>query len=369
MHAATATFDDRPLPVRHWPQMACRRALLALGLSLVLSTQVLFQESVFTHFSIGETLHSMVLYFLDILAIAAPMVGAVSWVDAKWPVPGRVRNVALMVAVPGAVALGTALSTVAHYGAGPYPPAAYLWGEALRWVLAGGAMTLIYETQRRHERNQQQLHAAELRHKVLDNQMTEARIKMMEAQIEPHFLFNTLATVKRLYRTEPVDGAQMMARLKAYLQAALPQIRHGMPTLASELELVRTYLEILQVRMGARLAYRIDAPAHGLLIPFPAMLLITLVENAIKHGLNPLPHGGWVEIKVLDLPDRIAAEVRDNGVGFQSGAGTSGSGIGLANTRVRLAALYGEGASLVLLQNDPAGVIARVEVVKQAAPA
>ena len=178
-----------------------------------------------------------------------------------------------------------------------------------------------------------------------------------------------LATVKRLYRTEPVDGAQMMARLKAYLQAALPQIRHGMPTLASELELVRTYLEILQVRMGARLAYRIDAPAHGLLIPFPAMLLITLVENAIKHGLNPLPHGGWVEIQVVDGPDKVTAEVRDNGVGFQSGAGTSGSGIGLANTRARLAALYGADASLVLLQNDPAGVIARVEVAKQAAQA
>jgi LytS/YehU family sensor histidine kinase len=213
-----------------------------------------------------------------------------------------------------------------------------------------------------------QLQIAGLRQKVLDNQMIEARIKMMEAQIEPHFLFNTLATVKRLYRTEPYGGVRMIARFKDYLRAALPQIRHGVPTLASEIELVRAYLEILQIRMGTRLAFSIDArlPTQG--TPFPSMVLITLVENAIKHGLNPTPDGGRIDIRVLDTPKAIAVEVSDDGVGIQAAAGTSGTGIGLANTRLRLAALYGKAASLVLLQNQTAGTTARVEIEKGAGP-
>ncbi len=348
-------------------RQGCKRALLALGLSMLLSTQVLFQENVFQYFSIGETLESVWQYFLDILAIAAFVMCALSLVDWKLPIPGNARNLALVAAVLGAVLMGMLASTAARYGTGPYPPAGYLLSDAIRWVLASGAMTLIYETQRRHQTNLQQLHAAELRHQVLGNQMMQARINMMEAQIEPHFLFNTLATVKRLYRTEPVDGAQVMGRLKAYLEAALPQIRHGLPTLASELELVRNYLGILQVRMGPRLEFSIDAPAHPILIPLPAMLLVTLVENAIKHGLNPSAKGGSIAIEVFELTDRVAVEVRDDGVGFQVDAGTGGSGIGLANIRSRLAALYGANASLILLQNNPVGVIARIEVNKQAA--
>ena len=159
----------------------------------------------------------------------------------------------------------------------------------------------------------------------------------------------------------------MVSRLKEYLQAALPQIRRSIPTLASEIELVRAYLEILRIRMGARLQFSIDAPRASLSVPFPAMVLITLVENSIKHGLNPMPNGGCIDIRVFDSTFAVAVEVRDNGVGFQVGAGSSGSGIGLANIRSRLAALYGAGASMVLLQNDPTGVIARVEIVKTAA--
>ena len=367
MQAAVVALDHRSPFATIFTHVWVKRLLLAIGMSLVFSTQLLFQESVFEHFSLGETLESMTLYFLDLLTIAILMVCAVSIVDAKLPAEGGVRNVALSIAVVGAVLAGIAIQMVVHYGSGPYPSTSYMLGEAARWTLMGGAITSIYEAMRRHRRHQQQLHQAELRHKILDNQMIEARIKMMEAQIEPHFLFNTLATVKRLYRTEPTGGARMVARLKKYLQAALPQIRRGIPTLASEIELVRAYLEILRIRMGSRLEFTIDAPRASLSVPFPAMVLITLVENSIKHGLNPMPHGGCIDIRVFDSTVAIAVEVRDNGVGFQVGAGTSGSGIGLANIRSRLAALYDAGASMVLLQNDPAGVIARVEIVKTAA--
>ena len=367
MQVAVTAFYPRSLLMRVWMRVGWKRLLLAVGVSFVFSTQLLFQENVLEHYSVSETLESMTLYFLDILTIAILMALAVGLVDARQPKNGTARNLLLIISVIGAVIIGIAIQMGMHYGAGPYPPVVYVLGEAARWTLMGGAIVLIYETMRRHQRNQQKLHAAELRHRILDNQMIESRIKMMEAQIEPHFLFNTLATVKRLYRTEPVGGARMVARLKEYLQAALPQIRHGIPTLASEIELVRAYLEILQIRMGARLDFAIEAPPQSLSAPFPAMVLITLVENAIKHGLNPLPNGGRIEVQVFDAIDKVAVEVRDNGVGFQVGAGTSGSGIGLANIRSRLAAVYGSGASMVLLQGDPSGVIARVEITKQSA--
>ena len=367
MQVAVVTFDNRSLLTQFWMSLGWKRLMIAVGVSAIFSTQLLFQESVIDHFSLSETMESLVLYFLDILLIAVLLACAICMVDVRLPANGMARNVALLTAVVGSVLVGITVQMGVHYGAGPYPPLAYMLGEAARWILMGGAITLIYETMRRHRRHQQQLHAAELRHEILDNQMMEARIKMMEAQIEPHFLFNTLATVKRLYRTEPVGGARMVARLKEYLQAALPQIRHGIPTLASEIDLVRAYLEILQIRMGARLEFTIDAPTNSLCIPFPALVLITLVENAIKHGLNPMPNGGHIEIQVFDSPVTVAVEVRDNGVGFQAGAGTSGSGIGLANIRARLAALYASGASLVLMQGDPTGVIARVEITKNKA--
>ena len=345
-----------------------RRVSVAVGISLVLSTQILFQESVLDQFSFAETFDSLGPYFLDILAIAILLAGGVTFVDTLFPAESARRVIALAAVVLGAIVIGGSIQLGVHYGLGPYPPAYSILGEATRWLMISAAITLIYESTRRRRRYLRQLHATQLRQKVLENQMIEARIKMMEAQIEPHFLFNTLATVKRLYRTEPAGGAKMIARLKEYLQAALPQIRHGIPTLDSEIELVRAYLEILQMRMGARLAFSIDAPAHMQAVPFPCMVLMTLVENSIKHGLNPMPEGGRIDIRVIDMPNTLAVEVSDTGVGIHAGAGTSGTGIGLANIRSRLSTMYGSAASMVLSQNKVAGVTARVEIAKGAFP-
>lgn len=367
MQSATFPHGSRSLLAQYGRNLGGKRLLLAVGISLLLSTQLLFQDSLFENFFLSEIMESVLLYFLDVLIIAVLLVGAVSLIDARWPQPSVARHMALPIAVVGSVLVGMAIQMGMHYGAGPYPSQTYLLGEAARSALIAGSIILIFEHIRRHQNHSQRLHVVELRHKILENQMIESRIKMMEAQIEPHFLFNTLATVRRLYRTEPVSGARMVDRLKEYLQAALPQIRHGMPTLATELELVRAYLEILQIRMGSRLEFRIDGPVSTMPIPFPAMVLITLVENSIKHGLNPMPNGGRIEIHVFDAIDTVAIEVRDNGVGFQVGAGTSGSGMGLANIRSRLAQIYGAAAALSLVQGQPAGVVARVAIAKKAA--
>jgi LytS/YehU family sensor histidine kinase len=180
----------------------------------------------------------------------------------------------------------------------------------------------------------------------------------MQAQIEPHFLFNTLATVKRLYRTGPESGVRMLDSLMQYLRVALPRLREDEATLADELDHVAAYLDILHIRMGKRLRHSVEAPADVRAIAFPSMMLITLVENAIKHGLASKPEGGSIAVRAHLAGRRLVVEVRDTGVGFQA---SSGSGIGLANTRARLLAIFGRSAELLLEPNEPAGVVARIE--------
>jgi len=202
-------------------------------------------------------------------------------------------------------------------------------------------------------------------------QMTQAHLSALQAQIEPHFLFNTLATVKRLYETAPERGREMLSSLIGYLRAALPSMRQPGSTLARELELARAYLTVLQMRMGDRLCFNVEAPEDLLGAEMPPLVLGTLLENAIKHGLGSLPEGGSIEIRACrepaapaegepgerQRPARLRLDVRDTGSGF---TGDGGSGVGLANTRSRLNALYGDDAALTLGHNAPRGVVASV---------
>jgi sensor histidine kinase YesM len=151
----------------------------------------------------------------------------------------------------------------------------------------------------------------------------------------------------------------MLSCLIAYLRAALPSMRSSSSTLGRELDLARSFLTILQMRMGERLQFSISAEAGLLESPVPPMVLPTLVENAIKHGLGPLPEGGRIDIRARRTGDDIEIEVRDNGAGFTA---AKGSGVGLANTRSRLAGLYGSRASLRLAAGAPSGVVATLRL-------
>jgi signal transduction histidine kinase len=193
----------------------------------------------------------------------------------------------------------------------------------------------------------------------MDRQTAEARLQMLEAQIEPHFLFNTLAHVRRLFETDPAAGAAMLHNLQAYLSIALPRMREPASTLAREVEHVTAYLGIQQIRLGSRLAYAIEVPAELGDAHMPPMMLLTLVENAVKHGLTPAPDGGRVEVRASSKAGRLRVEVIDTGGGF---ARSHGAGTGLANTRARLASTYGAGASLALSRNVPHGVVATLEL-------
>jgi LytS/YehU family sensor histidine kinase len=193
----------------------------------------------------------------------------------------------------------------------------------------------------------------------LDRQMAEVRLQMLQAQIEPHFLFNSLATILGLYRQDAREGSRLIKDLAAYLRGALPQMRETISTLRRELALSQAYLRVLQVRMGNRLKVEIDVPHRLQEASVPPMMLPTLVENAVKHGIAPVPKGGTVHIHAEQVGGRLSVAVSDDGAGFHH---ASGAGVGLANLRARLATLFGSDARLDVVANVDAGVTATLEL-------
>lgn len=281
----------------------------------------------------------------------------------RWPVAVRA------LAVAAGAAVGALLRyKVANLG-DPEAPLRLDWlmSTTLLWLVLGGFFAALLHGMREERNAQTRLAELARQHDRLQAQQIEAQFSALNAQIEPHFLFNTLANVKRLYETAPERGRDMMASLIAYLRAALPSMRQGMSTLGQELELARSYLTILQMRMGDRLRFDIEADAALFATPLPPMVLPTLVENAIKHGLSPLPEGGRIDITARREPagPGLLLEVRDTGQGF---AASGGSGVGLANTRARLMAMFGRDAWLELEAAEPRGVVARVRVPLAVAP-
>jgi Zn-dependent protease with chaperone function len=198
----------------------------------------------------------------------------------------------------------------------------------------------------------------EAEYHLMSRQVTEAKLQALQAQVEPHFLYNTLANVQALTEVDPARANTMVGHLIQYLRSALPKMRESISTVGQEIELVRAYLSILQMRMGKRLAFDIAVPESLLATPFPPLMLPSLVENAIKHGLEPQREGGSVHISAQVLEGRLRLTVADTGRGFGE---TIGAGVGLANIRERLAALYGDEAKLTLEANAPHGVIATIE--------
>jgi TM2 domain-containing membrane protein YozV len=198
-------------------------------------------------------------------------------------------------------------------------------------------------------------------------QLAEARLTLMRAQVEPHFLFNTLAHVQALQEIDPPQAGTMLERLISYLRAAMPSMRETKSTLGREVEVVRAYLDLLKIRMGERLKYFINVPEDMNGVALPPTMIATLVENAIKHGLEPKKEGGSIAVQVRKLeaneghPARMEVLVADDGLGFGA-ADTSGTGVGLANTRERLKMLYGSQAELAVEPNAPSGVRAIIRV-------
>ncbi|MEO8535906.1 MAG: histidine kinase [Betaproteobacteria bacterium] len=233
----------------------------------------------------------------------------------------------------------------------------------------GLLISLIFYVKRREARAAMALHKAEADRHLLSKQAIEAELKLLQAQVEPHFLFNTLASVQYLTETDPRQANVLLGHLIGYLRAALPQLRARSSTLGREIALAEAYLNILTMRIGPRLTFSIDVPAPLRNHPFPPNLLISLVENAIKHGVEPSADGGSVRVAAAHTDESIVVTVTDTGRGMAPGSRSDGSGVGLANVRERLAALYGSRGRFTLEPAGPRGMRATLSLPYEAAVA
>lgn len=213
-------------------------------------------------------------------------------------------------------------------------------------------LTIVWK--RRTEELTAQIALAEERERAeaAERAATEANLRALQAQIEPHFLFNTLANVTSLIQAKPDDAKRMLEDFIAYLRATLASTREDRTTLGSEFEMMRHFLSILEIRMGTRLQVSVDLPAELYSATLPPMLLQPLIENAIKHGLEPKLDGGSITLRAERLGESLRISIIDTGLGFSD---KPSNGIGLKNVRERVEKLYGRNGGVAIEENQPHG--------------
>ncbi len=190
--------------------------------------------------------------------------------------------------------------------------------------------------------------------------LAEAKLRALQAQIEPHFLYNTLANVLGLIDSQPAQARHMLERFIDFLRASLHASRAASATVGAELDLAAAYLDVLAVRMGPRLQYRIEADAAARASGIAPMLIQPLVENAVMHGLEPKVEGGTIVVRAHIADGGLAIEIADDGVGIGNAPPRAGGGVGMANVKARALSVHGAGAQLQLLDNPGGGAIVRL---------
>jgi sensor histidine kinase YesM len=271
---------------------------------------------------------------LRLLAIAllAPVASMITFIVAEWPNVGKYLD-----KVEGAGAF-VVLTLVA-------------------WISGLGSASIALRFERK-ARERSERARAERERETLERSLLDARLRLLQAQIEPHFLFNTLANVQALVEAGSPNAAQVLRHLINYLRAAGPHLADADATLGRELQLVEAYLALMRMRMPDRLEYTLSVAPELASMRFPAMALLTLVENAVRHGIDPTTDGGRIEVGARrDRADgAVNVWVEDTGAGMSESATP---GAGLANVRTRLRASFGDGARLDLHEVAPHGL--RVE--------
>jgi signal transduction histidine kinase len=267
-------------------------------------------------------------------------------------------------------AIEAAVDDAAEAKARSYHRQASTWFTSFVWLLIlalFGTKALVGGKKRAEAEMQSATAAAE--RESMQRQLSEAKMQAMQAQVEPHFLFNTLASVEHLIETNPPRASAMQRTLIQYLRAVLPQMRDNnlVTNLGREVDMVKSYLDLLKMRMEERLTVELHVPDGLRSAAFPPMMLQSMVENAIKHGLECKPEGGHLAVTAEIVDSRLRVTVADDGVGFGV-MPSKGTGLGLANIRERLKLLHGEAGQLHIAANSPSGVIATIEVPYQLAP-
>jgi len=329
--------------------------------TLLLSCGALISPALLDFFSPAEIALAWFEHLAELAIIAVMLLAAFALLDEALPhrLPLRLALISALL-----LALSAALAVLLHaYYADGFehlPPPLRMLADSLRWGLPAVFLTLIADVQRRALQTDSAAHVAELTRAQLEQGESEQQLALLQAQIEPHFLFNMLGNVRRLYRMEPQAGAEAVRSLMRYLRTALPQLRSRHASLGEEVDLARAYLDLFQLRMGAQLAFSIEVDSALRDAEFPPMLLVTLVENAIKHGLEPAG-GGRIEVLARRRRHLLEVAVFDDGAGFSATA-SSGTGVGLVNARRQLEARYQGRARLHLEEREPHGARAVIVI-------
>ncbi|WP_232211018.1 MULTISPECIES: sensor histidine kinase [Pseudoxanthomonas] len=380
-HAAWGHYRQYPVFSRPW---LLGRAWLFCGMSALLATLTGTVTGLSTRDGWFGLYYAAVQFaFFCLFTMLAPVMA--TWVRHRgWP--ARRERRAVVAAVLLGIALGVAVDIVvsAHirelvhaHGLQRTPPPDLgpvlnaarsfleLIGLAILHALLGGGLALpAYFSERR--RWEEHRHARELEAMAARVREADLRLGVLQAQVEPHFLFNTLASVRALVRQDPAQAEAALDALVAFLRTAIPRLRDDhrlLSTLGQQLDICTSYLAVMQVRTGGRLSWtvRVEEALRGL--PFPPALLITLVENAVKHGIEPRPGPGRVEIDASAEGGDLVVRVLDDGAGLKPGLG---SGMGLANVREQLAHRFGRRASLRLQPREGGGVVAMIALERSA---
>ncbi len=347
----------------HWSRFA-----LAAAIALGYATEVLFQPDVFEAYTAAAIAMAVGSIFLEVMCVGVGVVAAVAYVDHRgtskaWAYASQLVLAVFLGACAGIVAW--ALGTGQAITQDTLP---YLFGEALRLTSLGVFLALVHGLSQRIRAARANEERLALEDAALRAETQLAQLILLEAQIEPHFLFNTIANVRRTWRVDAALGARMHDNAVRYLEASLPRMRAPLASLGDEIELTRAYLELFALRMGPRLRFSIEVPTALMSLAFPRMAMVTLAENAIKHGLMPSADGGSIAVTARVDGDAAVVAVTDDGVGFGA-ADTGGTGIGLVNIRARLLAQYGRSARLEIGAGEQGGVIASVRIPLDPAPA
>ena len=287
----------------------------------------------------------------------------------RWIARWALQVVAVAIAVPFAVWLAYTLATLGHH-----PPwwteRSYLIGFASMAILgllaapwvAVAALLRQIKDDARHQALTFELERSEYERKALD-----ARLGLLQAQVAPHFLFNTLANIRELVDEGSPQASAVLAHLITYLRAAVPQLHASATTLQQELELARAYLEVMKMRMPDRLQFTLQIEDTALAMYCPPVTLVSLIENAVRHGIDPSESGGRIDVRVQVCGERCRVEVADTGVGLVHA--NDGSGTGLVNLRERLNLAFGSEAQLRLHALQPHGTIVEMDFpARMAAP-
>ncbi len=364
----------RAYPVYSWPWLWRRALVFAAVIGLFAAFSALGTGAALKDW--GTALAGAAHLFVAFLVIsqAGPLLACLAR-RARWPL--RIERVAVV----GAILAGIALSFVADRWASGYvereikpaleqrgnvqvvlrraeapepptlSPANALLLAAIYALLGGGLGLRAYFAE--PGRLAELARERELRELRRREREADLRLSLLQAQVEPHFLFNSLASLRALIRSDPARAERGLDALVAHLRATIPKLREGegalQSTLGQQLDICTSYLDLMQVRMGDRLRYAVELDPALRALPFPPLLLISLVENAIKHGIEPKRGLGEVRIEAHAQDGRLRIRVLDDGAGLRAGLG---AGVGLANVREQLALRYGEQARFSLGARD-----------------